>query len=199
MRISQIHHDIAKGDYPVCIKAPILILSGWLFQGILYMDKTEKVFKLTLDLLLTMIFMLVGISLIESIVISHTINWIFNGQVWVIFKNLKTLRTPKRKFKKYLTRLRIHVGSEPSIVWAGVYGSLVRGEFKETSDLDVRLIRKPGLINGVRACIFVMKERTWATFHKFPLDIYVGDNFGFIQRMNEQPTIIYKIEEVRQN
>ncbi|KUK17266.1 hypothetical protein [Thermococcus sibiricus] len=190
---SRLHHKIAKGDYPLYIKAPILLSSSWLFQGILYMDRTERVFKLALDVLFTIILVLLGANIPTAILISHTINWIFNGQIFVVFKNLKLITTPKEKFNVYIERLRAKLESEPSIVWAGIYGSLVREEFKETSDLDVRLIRKPGFINGVRACIFVMKERIWANFHGFPLDIYVFDNFQQLKmKMKEEPIIIYE-------
>lgn len=190
MRISKIHHNLAKGSYPIYIKAPTLILSSWLFQGILYMDRTEKVFKLSLDALFTGMLMLFGVNVVTSIIISHTLNWVLNGHIFVVFKNLKLIKTPHGKVDAYIGRLRRKVENEPSIIWAGVYGSLVRGEFKETSDLDVRLIRKPGFINGVRACIFVMRERAWATFHKFPLDIYVGDSFMFLENMSKEESPI---------
>ncbi|ASJ03587.1 hypothetical protein A3L09_10125 [Thermococcus profundus] len=186
MGISRIYHNLAKGDCPMYIKAPILLLSNWLFQGILYMDKTERVFKLALDMLFTLVLVFLGVNLGVSILIGHTFNWILNGHVFVVFKNLKIITTPREKFDVYLERLKKRVENEPSIVWAGVYGSLVRGEFKETSDLDIRLIRKLGVINGVRACIFVMRERSWATFHKFPLDIYVGDSVRFLENMNKK-------------
>jgi 5-methylthioadenosine/S-adenosylhomocysteine deaminase len=44
------------------------------------------------------------------------------------------------------------------------------------------------IINGK----FVMKERSWATFNRFPLDIYVGDSFKFLEKMNDDeiPTVI---------
>ena len=160
------------------------------------MDKTEKIFKLTLDMLFTLILIWFGINVVASIIISHTLNWIFNGQIIVVFKNLRLIRIPKEKFDAYIERLRKKVKKEASIVWVGIYGSLARREFKETSDLDVRLIRKPGFINGVRACIFTMKERAWATFNIFPLDIYVGDSFEFLKRMrkNEKPIVIKDFE-----
>ena len=166
------------------------------------MDRAEKVFKLALDALFTAVLVFLGVSIVASIVISHTLNWIFNGHIFVVFKNLKLIKTSKEKFDTYIERLKRKVENEPSIVWAGVYGSLVRGEFKETSDLDVRLIRKRGFINGVRVCVFVMKERSWATFNRFPLDIYVGDSFGFLEKMNkeENPLIVKDVrKEIRTN
>jgi len=192
MIFSKVHYILSKGNYPFYIKAPVLILSSWIFQGILYMDKTEKIFKLSLDIIFTFIFVAFGINVLTSILIAHTLNWIFNGQIFVTCKNLKIIKTPKEKFENYIERLKNRAKDEPSIIWVGVYGSLVRGEFKETSDLDVRIIRKAGIINGLRACIFVMRERTWATFNRFPLDIYVGDSFKFLEKMNEHCITLHK-------
>lgn len=188
---------------PMFLKKLIVIGINWIFQGILYMDRTERIFKILFDVTLTLIFgnilsylIPIYVSILLGFTISHTINWLFNNNLFGLFKTFGNIRTPKEKFEEYLERLKQNVEKEASIVWAGVYGSLVRGEFKETSDLDVRLIRKPGLINGVKACIFVMRERSWATFNRFPLDIYVGDNFEFLKKMREEenplvlPTVI---------
>ncbi|WP_048055124.1 hypothetical protein [Thermococcus onnurineus] len=182
---------------PVLIKKLIIIGINWTFQGILYMDKTEKMFKILFDLILMAVFWPIisikfypAISLVFAFILAHTFNWLFNSNLFGLFKTFGNIRTPKEKFEEYIKKLQQKLENEPSIVWAGVYGSLVRGEFKETSDLDVRLIRKPGFINGVRACIFVMKERTWATFNRFPLDIYVFDNFKSLFKLKEEPIIL---------
>lgn len=184
---------------PKFIRIGTIIGINWTFQSLLYMDKTERTFKILLDIILTIVFWILFnmrfssiIALILAFIISHTLNWIFNSNLFGLFKTFGNIITPKEKFESYLERLKMKVKNEPSIIWAGIYGSLVRGEFKETSDLDVRLIRKPGLINGVRVCLFVMRERTWATFNRFPLDIYVGDCLKFLEKMSkeEKPLIV---------
>jgi predicted nucleotidyltransferase len=74
-----------------------------------------------------------------------------------------------------------------------VYGSLTRGELRPTSDLDVRLIRRPGLVNGLRACWFVLRERTRAHLTGFPIDFLVLDSPRLLKRMrpDEPPLVIY--------
>ncbi|MDH7508580.1 MAG: nucleotidyltransferase domain-containing protein [Methanomassiliicoccales archaeon] len=187
---SEFHKKLAKGrEFPPIIKVPILTISSWLFQGILYMDRTERVFKILLDILFFVPFYCLillfncGIpGILVSFAMAHTLNWVFNSHIFVLMKNLNLKKTEPERFNQYLERLQKRIKSERSIIWAGVFGSLARGEFKETSDLDVRLVRKPGLINGVRACFFAMRERVWATIGKFPLDIYVLDNIGTTNR-----------------
>lgn len=193
MNLSKFHKRLAKKDeFPMYIRVPLLTLSSWLFQGILYMDTTERVFKILLDVLfffpLYLAFRPHGsplLGILIAFILAHTLNWIFNGQIPVLLKNLRLIKTEYERFEKYLDTLKKKVEKNDSILYAAAFGSLSRGELKGTSDLDVRLIRKPGFINGLRACIFIMKERSWATFNKFPLDIYVGDSMEFLKKMRE--------------
>jgi hypothetical protein len=59
------------------------------------MDRTERIFKIAVDIVLT-IFFISAFNLFYhtwlvvpfSYLISHTINWLFNGQLFVLLKNL---------------------------------------------------------------------------------------------------------------
>ena len=92
----------------------------------------------------------------------------------------------------YAELIAARVRKEHSIKSAATYGSCSRSEWKSSSDLDIRLIRQPGLVNGVWACIFVLTERTRALFNKYPLDIYVLDDIDNLDRLrsDEIPIII---------
>ena len=187
---------------PIPLKKIIIIGINWIFQGILYMDKTEKIFKVSFDVFFTLIFWFIFLfltkinflfSLILAFILAHTVNWLLNNNLFGLFKTFGNVKTCEKTFREYLSRLIRKLEKEQSIVWVGIYGSLARGEFKETSDLDVRIIRKPGVMNGVRACIFILRERAWATFNRFPLDIYVGDSFEFLKKMrkDEEPIVLF--------
>ena len=67
----------------------------------------------------------------------------------------------------------------------------VRGEWKETSDLDMRLVRRPGVRNGLRACWFVMKERTRANMRRFPLDVFLLDDFSRLDRLRHDEQALH--------
>jgi predicted nucleotidyltransferase len=170
------------------------------------MDRTEKAFKILLELILFILSLLVISYLLNNTLLSiflafilvHTLNWIFNGQIGVLLKNLDILNTDKEKFFDYMDNVKEKVINENSIIAAAAFGSLSRKELKKTSDLDIRIIRKPGYINGIKACFFVLKERSKAFFNKFPLDIYVLDNYEMINIhiKNEEPVILYDPDKV---
>lgn len=169
----------------------VIIFTNWLFQGLLYADKTEKAFKLFSDLALTILFFSlipdpdIFDKLIVSFLISHTINWIFNGQIFALFKNFGIIYTEPHKLIQYANEIKDRAASNNSIDCVVVYGSLVRDEIKSTSDLDVRIIRKKGLVFGILACVFAAKERSRALFNCFPLDIYVLDSRQKLSKMRE--------------
>lgn len=177
----------------------IIIFTNWLFQGILYADKTEKIFKLCLDM--TFAFLLYELAfgsnnpnnLLVAFLISHTFNWIFNGQLFALAKNFGIVHNDPEKIINYAYGVKDRASREKSISSVVLYGSLVRKEIKSTSDLDLRIIRKGGLLNGLRACIFGFKERSRALFYRFPLDMYVIDSSKHLLKMrsDENPVILY--------
>jgi L-malate glycosyltransferase len=166
------------------------LLSYWIFQGMLYMDRTELAFKLGLDLLGTLIFTpflktfySTPASLLLGFVLTHTINFLFNGQIWGALKFYGFVKNSQEKFERYTLDFANRVRENSSLKKALVFGSLSRHEWHETSDLDIRLLRKPGVINGLHACRFLLTERTRALFARFPIDAYVIDDLSSLSKL----------------
>ena len=166
------------------------LASHWLFQGMLYMDTTERWFKLGLDAILTLLGFWIlnsrvapGTALLLGFLFAHTLNFVFNGQMWVILKHYGWVSNSFEDFMEYRTQLVNRFRSETSVRKLLAYGSLSRNEWRESSDLDIRVIREPGLWNGIRVCWLVLKERTRATFARFPLDVFVLDSEAPLVRM----------------
>jgi predicted nucleotidyltransferase len=164
----------------------------WIVQGLLYMDRTERGFKIGLDLLGTlMIGRILQFRLPRSVayslgfLIAHTLNFLFNGHVLGVLKHFGGIQNTRSEFDREVENLRKRLAEEPSIVYAAAYGSLARGEWSTTSDLDVRLVRAPGIRNGWRASLFVLRARTQTLFTGFPIDIFVFDNYANLNRMRE--------------
>ena len=163
----------------------------WAVQSLLYMDVTERRWKLALDAIVT-----VGVSLALSLalppplawplgfLIAHTLNFLFNGQVWGVLKHYGLVRHSQAEFAAYVERFRERVEREPSIRRIVICGSLSRQQWTPSSDLDARLLRRPGAANGVRACWFLLRERTRALCARFPVDIYVLDHDAALQKID---------------
>jgi hypothetical protein len=169
------------------------LIVHWIFQGMLYMDATERWFKLALDLLLSLVIGGIAdlwwprpLAIGLGIVVAHTLNLIFNGQIWVVLKHFGGVEHTWLEFKREAERLRVRIAQEPYILYAAAYGSLARGEWSPTSDLDVRLVRAPGLLSAWRVCWFAARERARAFWRRFPLDVFVLDRYSSLNRMSEK-------------
>ena len=74
------------------------------------------------------------------------------------------------------------------------YGSLSRGKFKNTSDIDIRFVPKSGEFNFWLSCLFSVKERCIAFINGYPLDLYVFETTTLLKKMrtDELPIMIYE-------
>jgi predicted nucleotidyltransferase len=154
----------------------IAVISHWTFQSLFYVDRTERWFKLSLDLGLTVLLSLPLHHWLAAFLLAHSLNFFFNGQLWGVLKHYGLVHWAYDDFNAYVDELAQRARRESSIQSLYVYGSLARGEWNDRSDLDARLLRKPGLVNGLRSCLFLLAERTRALIKRFPLDLYVLDN-----------------------
>ena len=89
------------------------------------------------------------------------------------------------------TRLKRH----SSISGLLVFGSVVRGKWHDRSDLDLRLVRHPGILNGMAAYLILVRERIIAVFNKQPLDIYLADGIFFLQKMRDDEYPLFLIKD----
>lgn len=185
---------------PDFLKKLIIIGANWAFRSMLFMDQTERLFGISMESFLILVLAILFsnyLDLMEFILLSfclaHTICWIFNGHFFVLLKDLSLKRTDINSFIRYLYPLRSRFSKESSIAAIAAFGSLSRGELTENSDLDIRVIRRKGTVNGLRSCGCVFLERCRAFFNRFPLDIYVLDSAAKLLnlRKDEPPVILH--------
>lgn len=155
----------------------------WLFQSMLYMDRSERRFKLALDAVLAIVFALLlsiwwewPVAIVTGIFVAHTLNFIFNAQMCALGANYGLVHLAPGQLTAYAQAIGRRARQNPAIVYAAVCGSLAHDAGRSDSDLDVRILRRPGLINGLRAAWFILTERSRSLFNWFPLDIYLFDS-----------------------
>lgn len=176
---------------------PGKLASHWLIQGMAYMDSTERMFKLALDavlvLALTPLLLMVGLPAVAAaavaFVLAHSLNFLFNGHLRGALKWHGIGGVSRARVEAELVQIARRLTSTPAIKEAFVFGSLSRGELHDGSDLDIRVIREPGLRAGLAACTAVLLERTRSLTSGVPLDIYVWDSTAHLERMrsDERP------------
>jgi len=176
-----------------------ILISAWIFQGMLYMNWRETVIKILLDLLILLILFYCGINIIVAFIIAHTLNFAFNGQLFAMFTHQGATNVSPESFLNNTLKMAGRIKKTNYIDAAIAYGSLSRGCYKKTSDIDVRFIPKKG--KWWRTALFAVKERIIAFINGYPLDLYVFDSEILIKKMrsDELPIILYENEEVVQH
>lgn len=167
-------------------RSALVLLVNWVHQGFLSLGRTDRFGKILIEGLLATTALLLltsgaGLALLPaislSLVIAHTGNWILNTNVHATRRAGGRFRTSEGRLKKALVLLE-HRLRRARIAGAVLGGSGLRGGWGPTSDLDVHVVRRPGVLGGLGGLWAVLKERTRAFFTRIPLDIYLEDPAG---------------------
>ena len=175
-----------------------VIAANWVFQGTLIMSASERIFRFLFELVMTVtLFVLMSqfVPLVEnlalSLIIAHTIDWSFNGNFWATQKFFGRKTDPNKLIGvlRKLTKTEHH-----QVAAIAVFGSLSRGQFSPSSDLDMRVIRQKGFLGWIRTNLFVLKLRATSFIKKMPIDILILDNASQTYEhisCSESPVVIY--------
>lgn len=176
-----------------------VIASNWVFQGMRYMNIYEISLKMLLDLMFIAILLFFFLKEIPSIpailialVIAHTINWVVNGHIFVLMRYVAPVPKTEKHFEEFIHKMKTSALKWRSIDGVAIYGSYCRGTLHKYSDLDVRVITHPGIINAISGAIFCFIQRLIAFFDIFPLDLYCCDKMEFLDQLrdDEKPFIL---------
>ncbi len=173
----------------------VLLGVHWLFQSVQSMNNVERGLKAGLWLLVfvplflsTVAIVGFGVAAIGAALLAQTVNFLLNAHIPVVMRYVG-LEVEPDQVRRYADELKGRILGRSYLQGAVVVGSLARDEVQSTSDLDVRVLSKPGLPNAVRGGILVLQERARALRHMFPLDIYLRESIGSL-REAEEPEIL---------
>lgn len=180
----------------------IVTIKQWIHQGFTYLDHTEMFWRVVWEIIPFTAFLLLfynvcnirlWLSILLAFFIVHTLNWIFNYNFWtcIDFTFPRVHNPGNDSTKEYLKGMQERMRRNKAITGCMVYGSMSRAVWHNKSDLDMRIMGKPGVINGLRAYLAVFRERLIAVKLKQPLDLYLADDIKFLQRMRKDEYPIF--------
>lgn len=171
-----------------------VVLTNWVFQSLLYMNRAEAGFRLGSELALILVLhYFFGFNIFVLIFIVHSIYWTLFGQIFVLLRYLKKTNFSEDMFHNFTLSLTKRVNKRNYIKAVALFGSISKGKLSPTSDLDVRLVSQSGVIPFVRTCLFVFTQRARAFFIGFPLDIYIFNIHDFNTKIaKDEPAIVVK-------
>ncbi len=183
------------------------LFRNWAHQAITYMDRGEFFLRIAFELteILIVFFVLNWLlgSIFLSVIIStlgvHTFNWITNGNIWALWIfSFPGLKNPgEEKTCAYLDVMTDRLKRCPAVAGVAIFGSVSRNAWHDKSDIDIRILRKPGALNLFRAFLYTMRERWLAMVHRQPMDLFLADSIAFLQRMrpDEKPVFLIKRDD----
>jgi predicted nucleotidyltransferase len=175
-----------------------VVLSYWVFQGMLYADWRESVLRCILGGILTYFFwVILEVPVYLSLIVAHTVNMVFNGHVIAMRRHMGLGANNSAKFVSYIEQFGQRVRGKSYIKAAAAFGSLTKDCYSPTSDIDVRIVPMGGQISFWRACLLALAERSRAVLSGFPLDLYVFSGMRLRKKMDstEIPIVFHDPEE----
>lgn len=187
----------------------IVTIKQWIHQGFTYLDHTERFYRVVWELVPAALFLWLfkdianmswTWSVVLAFVISHTINWIFNYNFWTCIDfTFPSVKNPGNDATiQYLAEVQERMNKSDIVIGCLLYGSMSRHVWHDKSDLDMRIIGKPGLLNGFKIYLLVCRERLIAVKKKHPLDLYMADSVDFLNKMRDDEfPIVLKANDER--
>jgi hypothetical protein len=183
----------------VFLKTPFgVILTNWFFQGMRYMNGYERFVKLMLDAFVIVSLLAVfgrapsPASVILLFLFAHTLNWMFNGHIFVLMRYVRPFPKTPDEFDRFVRKLQEWGRASTCVQGIAIYGSYCRGQLHGNSDLDVRVLVDRGAMPGLCGAIFCVVARWKAFFAAFPLDVYCSVGGDGLDRLrdDEHPSLI---------
>lgn len=163
----------------------IVLISNYVFQGFRYMSFGEKVYKFLVTIIFSIITFFFINDFLISLLIGHTLNYILNGQFFVVYRYLFSGRTmSNEKLIEYLKLIEMNIDSYglKDILFTG---SFCRGKMSKTSDLDLRIYHKSDFISSIKAYFFATKLRFMGLTLKFPIDVFCFSQLSFLDKLDK--------------
>lgn len=183
----------AIGEF--CRYGFMIFLSAWILQGVRITNWREVVIRYSIDVVLTIIMVWLGVHWLLALFIAHSINFTLNGQLFAMYTHMGATGVSAKKFLQCTIKMREKIAQHKFIAASIAYGSLSRGCYKRTSDIDIRLIPAKG--GWWQTALYAVWLRTWAFFVGYPLDMYCYDADVVIKKMrtDELPIMVNEREK----
>lgn len=163
----------------------VVLGSNLVFQGMRYMTNGERAYKLSITFILTWILSFFTHNIIVAFIIAHLLNYVLNGQFYVVFRYLSSKQVMSRKdLDEYILFMKKEIGIfHPLDVL--VIGSFCRGKMSKTSDLDIRIFHEPNFKSSIKAYVMATVLRFYGLLYKFPIDVYCFSDLTFLDKIKK--------------
>jgi L-malate glycosyltransferase len=186
-----------------------ILAVNWLLQGMRGMDPKELGFRLILLALMAglaawPLAAFLGLSGLAALAlglgIGHTLNFLLNGQLWVVLRYCPAYRQDPARLAARISALLDDVARQSWLGEAVLMGSTVTRlkTPRSRADIDLRLIFPPGVAGWLRTNLYLLRLRFLAACRGLPLDLYAYAHPAVLRRFDQsEPLGIILDRQVR--
>lgn len=172
----------------------VVFTSNIIFQGMRYMSMGEKLYKISLTIIMILLIDLIVSNLLISFIVAHLFNYILNGQYYVVFRYLSSKQVMSKKdLDEYLLLIKKEM-IKANVKDILIIGSFCRGKMSRTSDLDIRIYHDSSFIASLKAYFFATKLRFYGLIMKFPIDVYCFSDLRFMDKIRKDENPVNFLE-----
>ena len=207
------HSSIPKRKvFPIRPRAPwldrvvqscaVILAINWVFQGMRGMQPKELTFRVAFGLTLAAITAMMtneaGLDIAAAttlgLLTGHTANFLLNGQFWVCARYCRSYRGDAERIVTATVGLARELATLPWLDEVVFIGSRARGgRPSDRSDIDLRLVFPPGIVNWWRVNVLMLRLRMGALRDGLPLDLYAYDSPDALLRFDQdEPLLLAK-------
>ena len=162
-----------------------ILAANWAMQGMRRMDGGELIFRFAVFLTLSLLLEQMGMSAIGALLLAHTINFACNGHPWVCCHSCVFYRHSPQRDEAWLENWVLWLQLCPFLDEAVIIGSSAERLTTRRSDINLRLITRPGMLGWFLTNLLLLIIRSHALLRLIPLDAYVYDHPRSLKRVGQ--------------
>lgn len=165
---------------------------NWVFQGVRGMQNKELSFRIFLFMFAAVILNILIDNVFIAIFVAHTINWLFNGHIWVCVRYCSFYKRNPDALQEFLNSLINDIRKRSFIKEAVCIGSV--GDKNQInshkSDIDLRIFFASGFDNYLKINLYLLKLRSLAFLKVIPLDLYAYDSILRLRKFRQDEGLL---------
>ncbi len=173
----------------------VILFTNWLLQGSFIASPVENIIRILLDVaaFITPLILLGNVWVaILTLLIAHTVNYIFNSNAAHTRRFFTRYPDIEDKVKKMVDYIRENLVNHRGVKEVVIFGSSIRRELGEHSDIDLRIVYRNGFSNIINAYYFLTKLRWFAIKNNIPLDAFLASEENTLKNISLEERTKYK-------
>ncbi len=165
----------------------VILLTNWLIQGSFIASSIENTIRISIDLAAFIFSLMLTNNILVAIVallIAHTLNYLFNSNIAHTRRFFRKYPDIDERINRIIKYIKENIHLYKGVRRVIIFGSSIRKELGEYSDIDLRVVYREGIKNAINAYLFITRLRFFALKNNIPLDAFLSSEKNMFRDIN---------------